>query len=344
MSQPSFPIDVRNRFDGSWSSGFEVVETAIHPCGSGSVRYRVRRVMDGVVIPEWFGSEDVSWRRDDSAALFNASDSKGSPATELVAKRTITQVDVRSARGVRDEWAIRDRRADARDWEADMRDVAAATRDDDAAGDGESDILDLARAQSAVDRKAAASDRDQSRVDREAAAEERTKASKEIVAAVHDDLTAFLLRRAGLEELERDMARSRRSGAPLSVAFLDVDGLKEINDVRGHAAGDEAIRAIADAIRATMRTYDVMVRFGGDEFLVAALGMAMPELEARVALMGVTLARGPEPISISSGLAELQAGDTVDSVIARADKALYRKRRKHPRSHNIASRSSGKGG
>ncbi|MBA2695858.1 MAG: GGDEF domain-containing protein, partial [Actinobacteria bacterium] len=74
--------------------------------------------------------------------------------------------------------------------------------------------------------------------------------------------------------LEREMARSSRAREALSVAFIDVDHLKQVNDTRGHAAGDRLLQHVADALRSRLRSYDLVVRYGGDEFICVMPGSA----------------------------------------------------------------------
>src|SRR5919107_6424718 len=86
--------------------------------------------------------------------------------------------------------------------------------------------------------------------------------------ATHDPLTGLSNRRALEEMLPREMARARRSGAPLCVAIIDIDHFKVYNDTHGHLAGDEMLRACARAWDSALRGEDTIVRFGGEEFLV----------------------------------------------------------------------------
>ncbi len=81
-----------------------------------------------------------------------------------------------------------------------------------------------------------------------------------------DDLTGLLRRGAGLALLEREIDRSRRTETRLVVAFVDVDGLKRVNDELGHAAGDRLLSDVAAVLRSRLRSYDLVMRWGGDEF------------------------------------------------------------------------------
>jgi diguanylate cyclase (GGDEF)-like protein len=129
-------------------------------------------------------------------------------------------------------------------------------------------------------------------------------------------------------ELEREIVRARRGGYPLVVAFVDVDGLKAINDSLGHAAGDGMLRHVANSFRAHMRTHDLIIRYGGDEFVCAVAGLHEADAAARLRLVNRTLAGLPERASVTVGLAELRADDTAGDLITRADDALYEQRQR----------------
>jgi diguanylate cyclase (GGDEF)-like protein len=111
----------------------------------------------------------------------------------------------------------------------------------------------------------------------------------------------------------------------LTLGFVDIDHLKETNDSLGHAAGDQLLRGTAASIRAHLRSYDLIIRFGGDEFLCALLGVTKAEAANRFLLMNADLAE-TQQASFSVGLAELEADDALEVLIARADEALYKEK------------------
>ena len=123
------------------------------------------------------------------------------------------------------------------------------------------------------------------------------------------------------EEAQRAMYSSRRYGGPLSLAYLDLDGFKEVNDTRGHAAGDEVLKAFAATLRATL-----VARLGGDEFVVL-----MPHTDAasaELALARVDLALADVPgaggIRFSAGIIQLdRAVGSIDDLLAKADEHMY---------------------
>jgi diguanylate cyclase (GGDEF)-like protein len=149
-----------------------------------------------------------------------------------------------------------------------------------------------------------------------------------------DTLTPLPNRRRFVREVERVVQHGRRYGAAASwVMFVDLDGLKQINDSHGHIAGDAALIHVADILRAMVRTTDVVARIGGDEFGLllehidaeAASDKAFRLIEA-VADQPVILNGKSVSLSISIGMAELSADDDAETLIARADSAMYARR------------------
>jgi diguanylate cyclase (GGDEF)-like protein len=150
--------------------------------------------------------------------------------------------------------------------------------------------------------------------------------------ASHDGLTGLLNRRAAHASVELELARARREGFALLAMFIDLDGLKAINDTHGHSAGDEAIRLTAQALRDVARESDVVARIGGDEFLVvgrAPVGVGdvqalIDRLQRAVTRCGFVTRSGPVTLGCSIGSSLSEGDDDVDSLVAKADAALYR--------------------
>ena len=206
---------------------------------------------------------------------------------------------------------IRDATAERRDRQADARDAAAAARDELAAAlDAEIDRLEeslpvggpdgsatglevllralqdrrraaASRQRAARQRHQASLDRLMAQADRRKAAEDRRAAAEELSAEGLDHLTGALRRHVGLAAIQRDADRTARTGEALTVAFVDVDGLKLVNDLRGHAAGDQLLRDVTSCIKTGLRPYDVVLRYGGDEIVCALVGEGTPGLEHR---------------------------------------------------------------
>ncbi|MCA1681382.1 MAG: GGDEF domain-containing protein, partial [Actinobacteria bacterium] len=154
----------------------------------------------------------------------------------------------------------------------------------------------------------------------------RAEAARERELATTDPLTATWTRGPGMTELRREIDRARRTTGSLVVAFVDVDGLKQVNDTEGHLAGDRLLVSVASALREGLRSYDLIVRFGGDEFLCALSGIAPEEVKRRFDELANRLAAESQGSSISVGFAALRDSDDNQALIARADHALLRAR------------------
>jgi diguanylate cyclase (GGDEF)-like protein len=206
------------------------------------------------------------------------------------------------------------------------RGTALADRDAGATLRGQ-DELD--RGMSLADRGAGADERGHAQSDRGTAMTDRDAAARERERDSRDLLTGTRLRGAGTLEMEREVARAARTGQPMSLAFVDVDHLKSINDSRGHAAGDRMLVEVADILRSNLRSYDLVIRYGGDEFVCVLAGMRQEEASARFQHVNAELAGGPEHGSVTVGVVDLRPDETVESIVARADLALYEQRRAH---------------
>jgi diguanylate cyclase (GGDEF)-like protein len=115
------------------------------------------------------------------------------------------------------------------------------------------------------------------------------------------------------------------------LAFVDIDGLKRVNDDQGHAAGDAVIRAVVAGMQAHLRAYDPVVRLGGDEFVCALGDCTLEEADRRFELIRGAIEQIRPGASISVGFAPLRSDDTLEQLIDRGDTALYDA--KHRRSH-----------
>ena len=178
------------------------------------------------------------------------------------------------------------------------------------------------RDRASAQRHAAALDREQSAADRAQAAADRRAAADELALEGLDHLTGALGRRVGLAAIGRELDRAGRVETPLVLAFVDVDGLKAINDSHGHPAGDQALRDIASCIAADLRSYDLFVRFGGDEFICVLSGQHENGVRQRFDLIAARLAKVSAGQTFSVGLAERQPDEPLHELIARADIAM----------------------
>jgi len=180
------------------------------------------------------------------------------------------------------------------------------------------------RARTASDRAQAAEDRDSAAADRDSAADDRQQAHAALRRAHLDELTGVYSRDFGLLVLGHEIRRAHRSGEPFVLAFIDVDGLKRTNDAHGHAAGDALLHAVGSELRSKLRSYDPIVRVGGDEFLCAFTNTGLQAAGRRIEEVGSALGRDPVGGSISCGMAELGDGENLAQLMARSDSSLYR--------------------
>src|SRR3569832_18390 len=149
---------------------------------------------------------------------------------------------------------------------------------------------------------------------------------------VHEDQLTGSLTRRGLDEvLEREVSRAERSRLPLCIAMLDLDDFKRLNDTYGHTAGDEALIYLVRVVKDTLRTMDIIARFGGEEFLIV-----LPDTELRDASIIITRLQRELTerifthnherlfITFSAGIALRTMGEDALSLVERADAALYK--------------------
>jgi diguanylate cyclase (GGDEF)-like protein len=239
---------------------------------------------------------------------------------------------------------VRDETADQRDQAAQKRDELAVRRDHDAdiadqrvleqEGAAESPDVRALRvhelcARGVEGRKLAARDRVRAQgdprpagADREMGESERAESKRDRESAAIDELTGARRPAIGLEELQGEIERAQRTGGSLIAAYIDVDALKAVNDKHGHRAGDELLREVAEGLRRHMRSYDLLVRLGDDEFLCVLPGVTHDEARRRFEQLSCELFAGPAMRSISVGVSELRDGDGVQELIDRADQDL----------------------
>lgn len=147
----------------------------------------------------------------------------------------------------------------------------------------------------------------------------------------HDALTGAVNRRHMMDLLNEELKRQRRAHRPFSVAMVDIDFFKRVNDGHGHAVGDLVLKKLVAMTRETLRETDVIARWGGEEFLVllpllpaAAAAELVDKLRQRIELHDWTQYAAGLRVTFSSGVAEHTLSVSLEQTIERADGALYR--------------------
>ncbi|MGC2331240.1 MAG: GGDEF domain-containing protein [Candidatus Acidiferrales bacterium] len=148
--------------------------------------------------------------------------------------------------------------------------------------------------------------------------------------AALDQLTGLYNRRSGEQRLAEEISRAVRHERPLTVLLMDLDGLKQINDRLGHAAGDLVLKGFAERLQKAIRGSDLAVRLGGDEFMVLLPECRADEVRHVVARVeGLEVQHSVEKIlcRFSRGWTDYRAGETSEELLKRADEALYANKR-----------------
>ncbi|MGZ3377070.1 MAG: GGDEF domain-containing protein [Phenylobacterium sp.] len=152
--------------------------------------------------------------------------------------------------------------------------------------------------------------------------------------ADRDALTPLLNRRALVRELGRIRTFAQRYGSPASLVYFDLDDLKGVNDRLGHAAGDAALKAVADRLQQHVRESDIVGRMGGDEFAVILAQADRATAEAKAASLARAIEAEPlkfgewsAPLHISWGVREITQDAEPEALVADADQAMYARKR-----------------
>lgn len=160
----------------------------------------------------------------------------------------------------------------------------------------------------------------------------RERIEESLEMAVTDPLTGMFNRRYVLSRLRQGLDTLARSGEPVSVALIDIDHFKRINDTYGHQAGDRVLRAFSERLGRELRAIDISGRYGGEEFLIVFANSGLDEASEAAERARAAVAREPFAIdelgheirvTLSAGVAEARLEDDVEDVLARADAALY---------------------
>jgi len=149
--------------------------------------------------------------------------------------------------------------------------------------------------------------------------------------ASRDSLTSLWNHKAIMDILERELLRAERDRQPVGVIMIDVDHFKNVNDSRGHAAGDAVLRIIASGIAAMVRPYDSVGRYGGEEFLIIAPGCGLGEtwelaerVRNHVARCNIMAGGAAVHVTLSLGVGTGESAADLEKALSGADAALYR--------------------
>lgn len=162
-----------------------------------------------------------------------------------------------------------------------------------------------------------------------------------------DPLTGFGNRRAMVELVTREIARSHRTKEPFSLAMIDIDHFKKVNDEHGHEVGDQALVHVASIAKSTLRATDEICRYGGEEFLVTLPGatdqgahFVLDRMRNLLQSTPLVLQSAKISLRFSAGVAQLAPEENLDSLLHRADTALYDAKRAGRNRVHIARRHS----
>jgi diguanylate cyclase (GGDEF)-like protein len=156
--------------------------------------------------------------------------------------------------------------------------------------------------------------------------------------ADEDALAPIANRRAFVRELTRFLAFADRYGTASSLIYFDLNGMKQINDTHGHAAGDAALLFVANTLLANVRKTDVVARMGGDEFAVLLAHADEKTASDKARAIGAKIEETPLewsgkqiPLAVAFGVHTFHGGDSTDAALAAADKAMYERKKGGPR-------------
>jgi diguanylate cyclase (GGDEF)-like protein len=148
--------------------------------------------------------------------------------------------------------------------------------------------------------------------------------------AVTDSLTGMINHEHVFTELKKALSQSQSDQVPLCIVMADIDHFKRVNDNYGHLAGDGVLKEVAKRIKGSLRGFDIVGRYGGEEFLLilhraelATARMVAERIRSRIAATPIDLPKEILDVTISMGVAMAKSDESVNSLVERADRALY---------------------
>jgi diguanylate cyclase (GGDEF)-like protein len=262
----------------------------------------------------------VADARDRAADRRDAAAQRRDERAERAEESTYPELTVQAQEKLRD---VRASAAADRAVSAGDRQLNAADR---AYSAGARENAEVDRITASTDRRMGDNDREHAEADRQSSSDDRLDAATDRESSHLDELTGAYRRGPGLLELQREVSRATRTSQPLAVLFVDVDHLKQVNDSQGHTAGDRLLQDVGMVLASKMRSYDLLMRYGGDEFVCVLAGVSGGVAAGRMAQASTTLLSLPSRGSMSIGVAELIRGDTAATLVERADDDMYRRR------------------
>ena len=225
----------------------------------------------------------------------------------------------------------RDRNASARDDTARRREARALLLEETVAASHVPvrEKVGRVRELAAADRARAAGDRARASAARTAASAERARLQAEVHGAYLDDLTGAFRRDPGMHALTLEIDRARWGDGRFVLALVDVNGLTAVNEQAGYSTGDHVLRTLAATMRTCLRSFDPIVRLGGDHFACGMSGADVEDADRRLDGIRHSL-HADTGVAISVGRAALADGDALEEVTARAEAALLDAKRSRP--------------
>lgn len=174
-----------------------------------------------------------------------------------------------------------------------------------------------------IDRRGSARDREQSAWERQQAFDDREALARQLAVGTTDPLTGARARTAGLTDLDHEVDRCRSTGGLLVIASIDVVGLEALSESESRGTGDELLKRVVALISERLRSFDLIIRMGDDQFLCAMPTMTLTEARKRFCSVAAALAAAPVAGALRCAFAEIAPGETATELVSRAESKLH---------------------